>query len=53
MDFGEIFRMVGQFFINYCNITVSFFGVRFTVGALLLWCALAVLIINFLRSMSS
>lgn len=53
MDFGDAFRIVGQFFIDYCGITVSLFGVRFTVGALFVWSALAVLIIGWIRSVAS
>lgn len=53
MDFGEVFRIVGQFFINYCNITVTMFGVSFSIGTLFLWCAVAVILIAFIRGLAS
>lgn len=53
MDFGEVFRMVGQFFIYYCSITVTIFGQSFTVGTIFIWCAIALLLINFIRGLVS
>lgn len=53
MDFGNVFRIVGQFFIDYCSITVSMFGVSFTVGALFMWCALALILIGFVKGLMS
>lgn len=53
MDFGTVFRMVGQFFIDYCSINVSFFGLDFTVGTLFVWCAIATIMITFFRGISS
>lgn len=49
MDFGEVFRIVGQFFINYCGITVSVFGISFTIGSLFIWCAVALILVVFIR----
>lgn len=52
MDFGEVFRIVGQFFINYCGITISVFGISFTVGSLFLWCAVAIVLVTFIRGLA-
>lgn len=53
MDFGDVFGLVGRFFIDYCNISITLFDVRFTIGSLFLWSALAVLIIGWIRSIRS
>lgn len=53
MDFGSVFRVVGKFFIDYCSINVSLFGIDFTVGGMLVWCAVATIMIMFFKGVSS
>lgn len=53
MDFGKVFELVGRFFIDYCGTPVTLFGFKFTVGTLFLWCGLAVLIIGWIKGVSS
>lgn len=53
MDFGDVFRMVGQFFIYYCGTPVTIFDTTFTVGTLFLWCAIATVLIAFIRGLAS
>lgn len=53
MDFGDVFRIVGGFFVDYCGIPITIFGNTFTVGTLFLWSAVAVLLIAFVRGLAS
>lgn len=53
MDFAVVFKEVAEYFILLCNIKVTLFGVSFTVGAWFLWCALAIVLIGFVRGLAS
>lgn len=53
MDFGSVFRIVGRFFLDFCSVDVTLFGITFTVGALFLWCAVALILIKFVRGLMS
>lgn len=53
MDFGDVFRIVGRFFIDYCNIAITVFGYTFTVGSLFIWCAVALVLVAFVRGLAS
>lgn len=52
MDFALVMREVGEFFLKYCSTEIVFNGYRFTVGSLYLFCAIAVLLVWFLKGMS-
>lgn len=51
MDFAVVMRELGRFFMHYCSIEIVFNGYRFTVGSLFLFCAIAVLLIWFVKGM--
>lgn len=53
MDFADVFKEVAVFFIHMCSVHVTFGGISFTVGALFLWCAIAVVLVGFIRGMKS
>lgn len=51
MDFALVMRELGDFFVEYCSIEVVFNGYRFTVGSFYIFCAIALLLVWFLRGM--
>lgn len=53
MDLISVLTPFFNFFERYCATVITIGGFSFTIGALFLWCILAVLVINFIRGLAS
>lgn len=51
MDIVNVFKPVVDFFVQYCSIVVVIGGYSFTVGAFILWCIIAMILISFVRGL--
>ena len=52
MDLAKLFKQVANLFIKYFSMTFTFNGMKISVGAVLLFVALAVVLISFVRSLA-
>ncbi len=52
MDLAKLFKQVANLFIKYFSMTFTFNGMKISVGAVLLFVALAVVLISFFRSLA-
>lgn len=52
MKLLDVLRPFFDFFVEYCNIEIDLGVGSFTVGALFLWCALALVVIGFLKGLA-
>lgn len=53
MDLMKLFNPLIDFFVELCAVEITMGGVKFTVGALWIWCAIASVIIAFIRGLAS
>lgn len=51
MDFALVMQKLGEFFLKYCSTEIVFNGYCFTVGSVYLFCAIAVLLIWFVKGL--
>lgn len=51
MDFADVLKKVIEFLLYYFGKEFTFAGYTTTVGALVIWCALAVLIIGIIKGL--
>ncbi len=52
MDLAELFKQVANLFVRYFSMSFTFNGRKISVGAVLLFVALAVVLISFVRSLA-
>lgn len=52
MDLAKLFKQVANLFVRYFSMTFTFNGMNISVGAVLLFAAIAVVLIWFVRSLS-
>lgn len=52
MDLIDVLQPFFDFFMKYCNVTLTLGGYSFSVGSVFLWCIFAVLLITFLKRMA-
>ena len=52
MDLAKLFKQVANLFVRYFSMTFMFNGMKISVGAVLLFAAIAVVLIWFVRSLS-
>ena len=53
MDFAEVLKIVIDFVVYYWSKEFVFAGYTATVGAVVVWCAVACLVIGIVRGLSS
>lgn len=51
MDFAEVMKRLGAFFIRLCSVEVSFGGVDFTFGSVFVFCGLVGFVCYFMRGL--
>lgn len=49
MDLVNVLQPFFDFFVRYCDITLTMGGVSFTVGSVFIWCIFATLLIVLMK----
>jgi hypothetical protein len=52
MDVMDLFKMVGQFFIRLCSVTVTIGGYEISVGAVFVFCLGVAVLCKFIGGLS-
>ena len=52
MDLAKLLKQVANLFVRYFSMTFTFNGMKISVGAVLLFASIAVVLIWFVRSLS-
>lgn len=52
MDLLDVLQPFFDYIARFCAVTLTFGGFTFSVGALFLWCALATIVIGFLKGLA-
>lgn len=53
MDLIKLFEMLVDFFLKLCEVSFTLGGFKITVGALFIWCAIATVVIGFIRGLTN
>lgn len=53
MDLMKLFNPLIDFFMEMCAVEITMGGVEFTLGALWIWCAIACVLIGFIRGLAN
>lgn len=52
MDLADLFKKVAKLFMRYWSMTFTFNGMKISVGAVILFTVLAVVLLGFIRSLA-
>lgn len=53
MDLVSVLKPFFDFFVTFCNVSITLGGFSFSVGALFMWCFLGSILIGFIRGLAS
>lgn len=53
MDLITVLKPFFDFFVRFCNVSITLGGYSFSVGALFMWCIIATILIGFVKGLAS
>lgn len=53
MDLVNVLQPFFDFFVEFCNVTLTLGGVSFSVGTVFVWCIFATVLIGLLKGLAS